>query len=1070
MEQSRACRFWARGCWAAALVSVSAGFSAWAVDLPDPVIWWDMEAVSNGKVADKSGNGRDLTLGAGVSLTNGCGGATGHALFFEGQTTTWAQFSSPALGSRTIAFWYRRERGSGPISNAAGNTYPYLIANLSTIRMHFANATDNNVSSSIFAENPDTTRNRYFTSTPSLYREVWTHVTLTFDVTSTEADEAESDKIISHVTYKAYVNGACVAAPATDFALTNFAVAGTAMLGNWSANGTGIRPSYGALDEFRVWDTALDAEQVWAEYARTKENYDETGLVGRWTFDDTETVNGSLVLKNVAGSAGDITCGAGIVVTNAGVEGQCVACSGYKDCWGALTLPAALSSDFTWTCWINQSPDSSKDTLAKIGGDGQNKGPRLLQAGGDWYYINLKGAMPGEWDWTRTLVLTPGNNTEQTILNSRAPQGMWSHLAVTTRFKMAADGTRKAYTYAYMNGEYAGAIAERNLGPNAASASWTFANSGCNGANRPIEGMVDDLRLYAGALSSNTIVRLFRGAAAVDAGADFSVAGEMAELHGEIGKSAPGDVRKGYAGTPCWTLVSAPAGGEDVTILQPGRTVAQVTLPVEGAYVFRLSNTLDDVGLSRSDDVTVTRVAAVGTAPTVSVTATATTAVDEPCALMATTTAGARIHWAKVSGPGGAWFEPENAAATKATFDVAGMYVVRCTAEMNGASATADVTVTVGDGETCDLSNGLIRWWPLSGADFTKERIANSTRPTMGTNTDGVVIRAFETGPAGYAMRANGFKAYFDLGNGLAETQSIANNNNSPPTERYRAVSAWVWHDSSDTNMFKNAAIFMVPFTLGLWYNYNVGDGTADGLLLCQQGWGVNDTTIAYMKRPYALPHPLTDRWTHIYALFDRSQGTDFELWIDGEKQTPTSTPAGKRGRVRTTPFDVGGIDYSASDVGADNGYSRNSQNNAVMTRCFPGKVADVRIYNRKLTAREVKKLAADPDVAANRAPAIDPFEKATVVSATKKAKAVATAVFDDGEPTGGELTYEWSVLSGDAPAASFGDATARETTFTATAVGTYVLQLAVSDGERTSYSAPLTVEVVTAGTIVVIK
>ena len=84
---------------------------------------------------------------------------------------------------------------------------------------------------------------------------------------------------------------------------------------------------------------------------------------------------------------------------------------------------------------------------------------------------------------------------------------------------------------------------------------------------------------------------------------------------------------------------------------------------------------------------------------------------------------------------------------------------------------------------------------------------------------------------------------------------------------------------------------------------------------------------------------------------------------------------------------------------------------------------------------------------------------------ATRKAKAVATAVFDDGE-----LTYEWSVLSGDAAAASFGDATARETTFTATAVGTYVLQLAVSDGERTSYSAPLTVEVVAAGTVIVIR
>ncbi|MBQ6341276.1 MAG: hypothetical protein IJI36_19230, partial [Kiritimatiellae bacterium] len=520
-----------------------------ASDIPAPVIWWDMETVSNGKIADKSGNGHDLTLGAGTSLTNGCGGATGGALFFAGQQNTWATFSCPALGSRTIAFWYRRERGSGPISNAAGNTYPYLIANLSTIRMHFANATDNSVVSSIFAENPDPTRNRYFTPPPSLYRETWTHMALTFDVTSTEAVEDGSDKVISHVSYKAYVNGTCVAAPATDFAITNFAVAGTGILGNWTAMGTGNRPSFGALDEFRVWDVALDAGQVWAEYARTRDGYDETGLIGRWTFDDTETVNGSLVLKDVAGSAGDMTCGAGIVVTNAGVEGKGIYCNGYKECWGAGTFPIAPNGDFTWTCWINQSPDSYKDTLAKIGGDGQNRGPRLLVYGNDWYYINMKGAMPAEWDWNRILVLTPGDNGEQLILNSRAHEGAWSHLAVTTRFLVNASGTRQARTVAYMNGEYAGEIAARDLGTRASATGWTLANGGTNGT-RPYEGFVDDLRLYAGALSSNAIVRLYRGAAAVDAGADFTVAGETATLRGAVGASAPEDVRKGYAGTP----------------------------------------------------------------------------------------------------------------------------------------------------------------------------------------------------------------------------------------------------------------------------------------------------------------------------------------------------------------------------------------------------------------------------------------------------------------------------------------------------------------------------------------
>ena len=1066
MEQSRACRFWARGLWAAALVSVSAGFSAWAVDLPDPVIWWDMEAVSNGKIADKSGNGHDLTLDAEVSLTNGCGGAESSALFLNGKRGSRATFTSPALGSRTIAFWWRRGVGAGGLGWAGGNTYPYIFGSFSSLNMHFSNSADYDMSTSIFAANTQQNPSRYFTQggLPKIYREAWTHVALTFEVTDTV--EESSSITVSHIAYKAYLNGVCVAAPTTDYVITNIARTGTAVIGDNLP--TSNRSPYGALDEFRVWDTALDAEQVWAEYVRKRDDYDQTKLLGRWTFDDHSTdASGSLVLTDVAHQAGNITCGTGITVVNGGMEGACVRCCGDTTCWGTFALPVPLEGDFTWTCWLNQSPDSYKDTLAKIGGDGRNRGPRLLASNG--YYINLKGGEPSEWNTRIIFVMTPGENSELSISNCRAPMGAWSHLAVTEHFSVGANGQRRVVSRAYMNGEFAGEIAERDVGTRAATANWFFANTAKNGT-RPIEGMVDDLRLYAGVLSSNTIRRLYRGAAAVDAGADFTVAGETAELHGEVAASAPGDLRAGYAGTPQWSLVSAPAGGEGTAILQPGRTVTQVTLPVEGAYVFRLSNTLEDVGLSRSDDVTVTRVATAGAAPTVSAAVTSA----EPYRLTATATAGARIHWAKVSGPGGVWFADENAVETTADFGAAGTYVVRCTAEKDGAAASADVTVTVSALETCDLASGLIRWWPLSGIDFTKERIANSTRPTMGKNADDVVIRTFEEGPGGgYAMRANGFQAYFNLGDALAETKSDSTQNNSPPTTRYRAVSAWVWHDSSDTNTFKNAAIFMAPYTLGLWYNYNVGDGTADGLLLCQQGWGLNDNEIGYMKQPYTLPHPLTDRWTHVYALFDRSQGTDFELWIDGVKQTPTSTPTKRRGRVKNE-FDVGGIylDTNAAVLGADNGYSYygNNKKNALMSRCFPGKVADVRIYNRKLAAREIKKLAADPDVAANLAPAIDPFEKDAISAATKKAKNVATAVFDDGEPAVGELTYQWSILSGDAAAASFGDATARETTFTATAVGTYMLQLAVSDGERTSYSAPLTVEVVAAGTIVVIK
>ena len=241
--------------------------------------------------------------------------------------------------------------------------------------------------------------------------------------------------------------------------------------------------------------------------------------------------------------------------------------------------------------------------------------------------------------------------------------------------------------------------------------------------------------------------------------------------------------------------------------------------------------------------MTVTRVAAAGSTPSISVGATASTTAGLPCALEATATAGARVHWTKLSGPGGAWFDPANAATTQARFSEAGTYVVRCTAEKDGASATADVTVTVTAAEeTCDLSSGLIRWWPLSGADMLIDKARNAARTSVTTNSAGEVDCSFEEGLAGHAFRANGFEAYFNLGNALAETKSTSNNN-SPPTERYRSVSVWVWHDTSDTNEYKNAAIFMVPYGLGLWYNYNCPDGTANGLLLCQQGWGLESET-----------------------------------------------------------------------------------------------------------------------------------------------------------------------------------------------------------------------------------
>ena len=798
MEQSRACRLRARGLWAAALVSALASFSASAADIPDPIIWWDMEAVSNGKIADRSGNGRDLTLGAGASLTNDYYGVNRNVLFFNGTKSAYASFNAPAFsGSRSVSFWICREPTGGPWrdENSSNNLYPYALF-WRPIRLHFYND-GNNGNHNMAVYDPNGAR--CFT-TISLYgRKLWSHVTLTFDVTEQEGN-------VSYVKFKSYVNGLLQTVPNTVYCITNFATtAGSSTLGNNGTNGD--RPVFGAIGEVRLWDSVLTREQVAAEYERSLEGHGAQ-LLGHWTFDDTETNgSGQLVIKEATGLSSSITCGPGMNLSDDGVEGKAIVCDGTTNTWGTSGVKYYPLGDYTWALWFKQSLESPFNHVNKVGED--NRGPRIVVYSNGNFHLNAKpgiaqgsiythgggtGAVDGQWDIP--LGKTPGE---------------WNHLAIATRFTTETN----VYQDIYLNGELAYTTTE--LPASAfirSSTGLLFAN--LDNHKRPFEGMVDDLRFYAGAIPSNTIRRLYRGAAAVDAGADFSVAGGKATLCGAIGDSAPQGFRKGYAGTPRWSLVSAPAGGESAVILQPGSPVTAVTLPVEGSYVFRLSNVLEDVGLECHDEVTVTRLAVAGPAPTVNLaSAAASGVVGVPIELAAAATDGARVSWLKISGPGGAWFEPANAAITQGRFFEAGTYVVRCTAEKDGASATAEVTVTVAAfTRATTLSDGLIRWWPMAQGNPFGERVNGTTYATLIQNH----ATRLADGPNGYSFRPDGYEGYFKVNTNIGEVNaSGVAKENDLPVEQWRAVSAWIYHDSTDTNTFKSAAIFAVPFTLGIW-------------------------------------------------------------------------------------------------------------------------------------------------------------------------------------------------------------------------------------------------------------
>jgi hypothetical protein len=128
----------------------------------------------------------------------------------------------------------------------------------------------------------------------------------------------------------------------------------------------------------------------------------------------------------------------------------------------------------------------------------------------------------------------------------------------------------------------------------------------------------------------------------------------------------------------------------------------------------------------------------------------------------------------------------------------------------------------------------------------------------------------------------------------------------------------------------------------------------------------------------------------------------------------------------------------------------------------FPGSIDEVRFYSTRLTAAQIRALANEMDASRNFAPAID----TPVPLRTKRRAAMplSLGVYDDGKPAAGALASSWKVISGDKAAVSFADDTSSSTTVRFNAAGNYKLQLVATDGERTSYSDPVDVEVLPIG------
>ncbi|HAT09810.1 MAG TPA: hypothetical protein DCS97_04305, partial [Planctomycetes bacterium] len=371
--------------------------------------------------------------------------------------------------------------------------------------------------------------------------------------------------------------------------------------------------------------------------------------------------------------------------------------------------------------------------------------------------------------------------------------------------------------------------------------------------------------------------------------------------------------------------------------------------------------------------------------------------------------------WTKVSGPGAATFSAPAAEDTAVSFNAAGAYVVRLTANDGAMASTRDVSVTVND---ASLPGGPIpdlAWFNFEETSGTT--VANS----VAGNPNGTLVNA--TAAAWTASGRTGRGLDLRQESGIAHVVA-ATNGAYPisPTDSW-TISVWVKKPDLNASWSSIFAKYMNP-------------GTEENELSVDESGSTRISgTIGGASSFQDIQQGLFyDGGWHLVTLRNRADlaNSRMTLYVDGGLLTVIQSPSYSAPGTVTTLADL--------LIGA-----RRGANNSTVTNDWDGVVDDFRIYGRALSDSEVMALYQQSAIALNKPP---------VVSIATSGAAVENAPFaldgsatDDGLPAGSSLTYQWSKVSGPG-AATFSAPSAADTTVTVNQTGSYTFRLIASDGE----------------------
>ncbi|MDO8620439.1 MAG: LamG domain-containing protein [bacterium] len=426
---------------------------------------FDGKDVVNGKVKDRSGQGNDGSPSGIATTTFYVQGKIGQAVKFNAssnQNVRTALSASQVVNSGSASFWFKAGTQTGTAlmldGGKDGNNFYAFRWNAGGVRFYSYDANVNE-----FLLDSDSTL---------LFDNKWHHVAGSWNTSNAYL----------------YIDGVRQTSVFTGDATLTLGASALTMVGDYLSGGGA--PYNGNIDEVRVYNRTLSATEVKALYnmGGTKQNASRNnagdtlrnGLVGLWSFDGKDVVNGKVKDRSGQGNDGSPVSIATSTFYAQGKIGQGFRFDGVDDrvSTGA-TLPS--SGAFTVSLWMKKIQTSGNQTIFVQDASGDIQ-LFYSPSNNGFGYKNALDVTDDLTGWTYTL------------------DSNWHHLVFIENYTGDVDGDLLYVDGVQITSQWAG-LSVNPVAP-------TFQIGGSVGGLF-WGGVLDDVRVYNRSLSATEVKQLY---------------------------------------------------------------------------------------------------------------------------------------------------------------------------------------------------------------------------------------------------------------------------------------------------------------------------------------------------------------------------------------------------------------------------------------------------------------------------------------------------------------------------------------------------------------------------------